>query len=318
MSNANIHGLDHNSNDNNNNNNNIYRVQQYDMNSNESIFSKFMYKGEPREQTIRSYLKEAIYPFLTLKSFSFAVIILNVVMYIVSLCIHGLDNYEKYYSFLPPSSTTLDLLGNLYGYKMRVYPVQFYRWITHNFLHANFAHVFSNCFCILMFGTMLEYLIGTWRYVLIYLLSGLLGGLFSVLIKPGVSSVGASICCYGAIAAILGFDIINWNYITVIYGTQNKCLILMIPLLMILFTLPMTLTIGGTTFSLNNRVNFFGHLGGIIFGLLLSFCIIKPKDPSDSSSKINKILFYCGIVSCAIFGLTGFLCFYLMNKYRGY
>jgi membrane associated rhomboid family serine protease len=318
MSNANIHGLDHNSND-NNNNNNIYRVQQYDMNSNESIFSKFMYKGEPREQTIRSYLKEAIYPFLTLKSFSFAVIILNVVMYIVSLCIHGLDNEAKLNYFLPPSSRTLHLLGNLFGYGMRNKPVEFYRWITHNFLHANFAHVFSNCFCILMFGTMLEYLIGTWRYISIYLLSGILGGLFSVLIKPEVSSVGASICCYGAISAILGFDIINWNYLPVIYGTPNKCLILMIPLLMILFTLPMTFTpFRGTAFSMDNRVNFLGHLGGIIFGLLLSFFIIKPKDPSDSSSKVNKILFYCGIAACAIFALTGFLCFYLMNKYRLY
>lgn len=318
MSNANIHGFDHNSND-NNNNDSIYRSQQYDMDSNESMFTKFMYKGDPREQTVLSYLKEAICPFFTFKSFSFVVIILNVVMYIVSLCIHGLDNEEKLNYFLPPSSRTLHLLGNLFGYGMRNKPVEFYRWITHNFLHANFAHVFSNCFCILMFGTMLEYLIGTWRYISIYLLSGILGGLFSVLIKPEVSSVGASICCYGAISAILGFDIINWNYLPVIYGTPNKCLILMIPLLMILFTLPMTFTpFRGTAFSMDNRVNFLGHLGGIIFGLLLSFFIIKPKDPSDSSSKVNKILFYCGIAACAIFALTGFLCFYLMNKYRLY
>ena len=315
MSNANIHGIDHH---NNSNDADVTKHYEYDLNSGTSIYSKFSYKGDPREQTVISFIKETLCPFFTFKSFSFVVIVLNMLLYIITLCVHGLDVVYMYYDFLPPSSLTLDQFGWLYGYKMRQKPAQFYRWITHNFLHANFAHVFSNCFCILMFGTMLEYLIGTWRYILIYILSGLLGGLFSVLIKPGDRSVGASICCYGAIAAILGFDIINWNYITVIYGTQNKCLILMIPLLMILFTLPMTLTIGGTTFSLNNRVNFFGHLGGIIFGLLLSFFIIKPKDPSDSSSKVNKILFYCGIVSCAIFGLTGFLCFYLMNKYRGY
>ena len=87
---------------------------------------------------------------------------------------------------------------------MRQNPAQLYHRITHNFLHSGFAHIFSNFFCILFFGTMLEYLIGNWRYVIIYFLSGILGGLFSVLIKPEVSSVGTSICCSGAIAAILG------------------------------------------------------------------------------------------------------------------
>ena len=300
--------------DNNGDNADVTQHHQYDLNSGTSIYSKFSYKGDPREQTVISFIKETICPFFTFKSFSFVVIVLNMVLYIVTLCVHGLDDFFKYYDFLPPSLITLRDFGCLYGYLMRQKPTQFYRWITHNFLHANFAHVFSNCFCILFFGTMLEYLIGTWRYILIYFLSGILGGLFSVLIKPEVSSVGASICCYGAIAAILGFDLVNWDNLTTIYGSPNKCQILMIPIFAIIFILPLQFTpYGSNVVSMNDRINIFGHLGGLIFGLLLSFFIIKPKEVGNS----HKIYVSIGIACCAIFTLTGFLCFYLMNKYKG-
>jgi len=313
MSNANIHGIDHN-NSNNGDNADVTRHYEYDLNSGTSIYSKFSYKGDPLKQSVISFIKETLCPFFTFKSFSFVVIVINIVLYIVTLCVHGLDGFFMYFDFLPPHSTTLRQFGCLNGYLMRQNPAQFYRWITHNFLHAGFAHVFSNCFCILFFGTMLEYLIGTWRYILIYFLSGILGGLFSVLIKPGVSSVGASICCYGAIAAILGFDLVNWNHITTIYGTQNKCQILMIPIFAIIFILPLQFTpFGNSPVSLNERINIFGHLGGLIFGLLLSFFIIKPKEAGFS----HKIYVIVGISCCGIFTLTGFLCFYLMNKYMG-
>ena len=311
MSNANIHGIDHH---NNSNDADVTKHYEYDLNSGTSIYSKFSYKGDPREQTVISFIKETLCPFFTFKSFSFVVIVLNMLLYIITLCVHGLDVVYMYYDFLPPSSLTLDQFGWLYGYKMRQKPAQFYRWITHNFLHAGFAHVFSNCFCILFFGTMLEYLIGTWRYILIYFLSGILGGLFSVLIKPEVSSVGASICCYGAIAAILGFDLVNWNHLSTIYGTPNKCQILMIPILAIIFILPLQFTpYGKNVVSINERINIFGHLGGLIFGLLLSFFIIKPKEVGYS----HKIYVSIGTIGCGIFTLTGFLCFYLMNKYKG-
>ena len=311
MSNANIHGIDHH---NNSNDADVTKHYEYDLNSGTSIYSKFSYKGDPREQTVISFIKETLCPFFTFKSFSFVVIVLNMLLYIITLCVHGLDGIYMYYDFLPPSSLTLDQFGWLYGYKMRQKPAQFYRWITHNFLHASFAHVFSNCFCILFFGTMLEYLIGTWRYILIYFLSGILGGLFSVLIKPEVSSVGASICCYGAIAAILGFDLVNWNHLSTIYGTPNKCQILMIPILAIIFILPLQFTpYGKNVVSINERINIFGHLGGLIFGLLLSFFIIKPKEVGYS----HKIYVSIGTIGCGIFTLTGFLCFYLMNKYKG-
>lgn len=311
MSNSNIHGIDHDA-------PNHYSNNQYDPSDNAPIYSKFLYKGDPKQQSIPNFIKETLCPFFSFKSFSFIIIVINIIIYIITLIPHGLDDFDMDYYFLPPSQKTLDDFGNLWGYKLRAKPAQVYRWITHNLLHAHFEHVFSNNFCILIFGTMLEYLIGTWRYVIIYCISGILGGLFSVLIKPEVASVGASICCYGLIGALLGFDFINWNQLTKIYGIKSKCCILMFPIIMIIFTLPLMFsTTGGSGFGSSDRINIIGHIGGIIFGLLLSFFIVKPKEETDSCGFPYKIYFYIGIASVACFTIVGFLCFYLLDKYTG-
>ena len=314
MSNSNIHGIDHNS----HNSPNYFRNNQYDPNDTAPIYSKFLYNGPPKEQSIPNFIKETLCPFFSFKSFSFIIVVINLVVYIITLIPNGLSDKELNYYFLPPNEKTLYDFGNLNGYEMRTKPVQFYRLITHNFLHAHFEHVFSNNFCIIIFGTMLEYLIGTWRYIIIYCISGILGGLFSVLIRPDVSSVGASICCYGLIGGLLGFDMINWRELTKIYGIRNKCLILMFPILMIIFTLPLMFsTTQGSGIDSSDRINVIGHIGGLIFGLLLIFFMIKPKSEFDSCGCYYKIYFYFGIASVVCFTLTGFLCFYLMNKYKG-
>ena len=313
MSNSNIHGIDHNS-----NSNNMFTNNQYDPDQSEPIFAKFMYKGDPREQTIPNFLKESICPFFSFKSFSFIIIVINLVIYIITLIPHGLNDSELKIAFLPPSFETLYDFGNLQGYTIRSGFKHVYRWITHNLLHAHFEHVFSNNFCILIFGTMLEYLIGTWKYIIIYCASGILGGLFSVLIKPEVFSVGASICCYGLIGALLGFDMINYVNLIKIYGIQSRCIIFMIPFLMIIFTFPIMIsTTEGSGLSESNNINIWGHIGGVIFGLLLSFFVCKPKGEADSCGFGYRIYKYFGIAAVASFTLIGFLCFYLLDKYAG-
>ncbi len=312
MSNSNIHGIDHNPSYNNNNN-------QYDPDDSQPIFSKFAYKGDPKEQPTLNFIKETLCPFFSFKSFTFIIIVINILVYFITLFPHGLSEADLYFFFLPPNEKTLSDFGNLYGYKIREKPEQFYRWITHNFLHASFDHISSNCLCILIFGNIFEYLIGTWRFIIIYLASGILGGLFSALIKPEVASVGASICCYGFIGAFLGFDIINWNKLERIYGIKSKCLILMFPIIMIIFTFPIMIsTTEGSGISSAQRINVYGHIGGVIFGLFLSFFILKPQDNTDSCGFNYKIYFFSGIAVVASFTLIGFLCFYLLDKYAGY
>ena len=270
------------------------------------VFLKIVYKGDPREQTLLSYLKEVICPFFRFKSFSFIILIINLIIFIISLIPNGLEPSQKEIKFLPPSTITLDKMGSLWGAKIRESFFESYRWIANSVLHGNFEHLFSNSLGILFFGTLVEYLIGTIKFCLIYILSGILGSLFTVLIQRNTSNVGASICCFGIMGAMIGFYIINWGGLGKIFGVNNKCLIVFFPTLMIFLSL-FILSIDDT------EINIYGHIGGVIFGFFLSLCFIKSKKGVDVGIFSRKILFIIGIIVCVGFPVVGFPFFYLLD-----
>ena len=270
------------------------------------IFLKIVYKGDPRKQTLLSYLKEVICPFFRFKSFSFIILIINLLVFIISLIPNGLEGSQRGYKFLPPSIITLDKMGSLWGAKIRESFIESYRWIANSVLHGNFEHLFSNSLGILFFGTLVEHLIGTLKFCLIYILSGILGSLFTVLIQSNTSNVGASICCFGIMGTMLGFYLINWGALGKIFGVNNKCLIVFFPCMMIFMSL-FVLSVG------NSEINIYGHIGGVVFGFFLSLCFIKPKSDGDVGLFNRKILFIVGLVVSIGFPVIGFPCFYLLG-----
>jgi uncharacterized protein len=74
--------------------------------------------------------------------------------------------------------------------------------ITSMFLHANFIHIFFNMYVLFMFGPLLEQRIGPWRFLFIYLVSGIVAAILSSFFYS--SALGAS----GAIMGIIGVLII--------------------------------------------------------------------------------------------------------------
>ena len=197
-------------------------------------------------------------------------------------------------------------MGSLWGAKIRESFIESYRWIANSVLHGNFEHLFSNSLGILFFGTLVEHLIGTLKFCLIYILSGILGSLFTVLIQSNTSNVGASICCFGIMGTMLCFYLINWGALEKIFGVNNKCLIVFFPCMMIFMSL-FVLSVG------NSEINIYGHIGGVIFGFFLSLCFIKPKSDGDVGLFNRKILFIVGLVVSIGFPVIGFPCFYLLG-----
>lgn len=72
--------------------------------------------------------------------------------------------------------------------------------ITHMFLHANIFHIIGNMIPLWVFGNAICSKIGTWKYLLIYLGTGLVA-VFTHWLFDGSPMLGAS----GAISGILGF-----------------------------------------------------------------------------------------------------------------
>ncbi|HCN5042497.1 TPA: rhomboid family intramembrane serine protease [Escherichia coli] len=80
-----------------------------------------------------------------------------------------------------------------------------WRLLSSVFLHSSFSHLLMNMFALLVVGTVAERILGKWRLLIIWLFSGIFGGLISACYalresEQIVISVGAS----GAIMGIAG------------------------------------------------------------------------------------------------------------------
>lgn len=79
---------------------------------------------------------------------------------------------------------------------------EYYRLITHFFLHVGFEHLANNMFSLLILGYAIENILGRVRFLILYFVSGILAGVVSIVYNIGTAA-GESISC-GASGAIYG------------------------------------------------------------------------------------------------------------------
>ena len=78
---------------------------------------------------------------------------------------------------------------------------EFWRLFTGMFVHANIAHIVGNMLFLFIYGLRAEDMFDIKEYMLIYFLSGLVGGLLTLFLWPDSLSVGASGAIFGMIGA---------------------------------------------------------------------------------------------------------------------
>jgi membrane associated rhomboid family serine protease len=130
--------------------------------------------------------------FFNRSSATIQLIILNVILFILSLVLMSVLGSEFFNNYLA-INPNLILKGQT-----------LWTIITSMFFHANFFHLFANMFSLYFIGRFLEKLIGKKRFLNVYFASGILGSLFfvgtSFIFGLTVPAVGAS----GAIFGLLG------------------------------------------------------------------------------------------------------------------
>lgn len=143
-------------------------------------------------------------------------------------------------------------------------PNQWFRFIIPMFLHGGVIHIGFNMLAQMSMGADMERVIGWWRYLIVYLASGIfgfvLGGNYAA---QGIPSTGAS----GALFGVLALSVLDLLYT---WGErQNPWVefILMIVGVGISFFL-------GLLPGLDN----FSHIGGFIMGLALGLCIMRSPN----------------------------------------
>ncbi|MGH8475912.1 MAG: rhomboid family intramembrane serine protease [Methylococcales bacterium] len=153
--------------------------------------------------------------------------------------------------------------------------------LSHMFLHASWSHLLFNTWLIWIFADNIEDMMGKPRFLIFYLLCGVVAGLIHMAFNPDSQSatVGAS----GAIAGVLGAYFFLYPYGKVIIW------LLFLP---IFIQVPAVAFVGvWVIFQLNEAttaivvgqpmdVAWWGHLGGFACGCLLyRFFLIETKKP---------------------------------------
>ena len=127
---------------------------------------------------------------------------------------------------------------------------QYYRLFTAMFLHFGIYHLLFNMYALSVIGPAVDYVCGTVRFLIIYLLSGLAGNVVTMVLDEQTGqrriSAGASGCVFGLLGACFVLAIAGYGF----------------SLRSIMTTLLINLVYG---FS-SRRINMASHVGGFLAG----------------------------------------------------
>jgi Uncharacterized membrane protein (homolog of Drosophila rhomboid) len=186
--------------------------------------------------------------------FNSIIIIINVIAFIYT-DLHGNTENAEY----------LLSCGAMYGQNVVVLH-QYYRLITHMFLHFGIAHLANNMFVLAIIGSYLERIVGKVRFIVIYFVSGIVAGLvsmvYNIIQHINAVSAGASGAIFGVVGAMLYVVVANRGKVENLTTRKLAVFILL------------TLVTGFTSSGVDNMA----HLGGFAAGFLIALIIYKPKN----------------------------------------
>jgi rhomboid protease GluP len=165
-----------------------------------------------------------------------------------------------------PLSSSLPPLQSSEPQSSSPLPESLIRLFTSMFIHANITHIAFNLFALIYLGGYAERAIGVLRYVLVYLISGIVAALFHgiiasyILHNGDVVLIGAS----GAISGVLG--------IAAAAGNSRAYYWLVIQIVFAVI---------GSVAAL--PIAFTAHVGGFIAGVLMTKVLVKLEQTKRKS-----------------------------------
>ena len=160
---------------------------------------------------------------------------------------------------------------------------EYYRLFTCMFLHFGIYHIANNMLVLFVLGQRLEPVVGKIKFILIYLLGGLGGNIFSFITEMKSADYAVSAGASGAVFAVMGAML----YVVI----RNHGRIQDISVRQMVIMAGFSLYFGFTSTGVDNAA----HVGGMVCGFILAAVLYHPgnfsgrtmwKDvsPSDSIS----------------------------------
>ena len=141
---------------------------------------------------------------------------------------------------------------------------EYYRLFTCMFLHFGIEHLLNNMLVLFVLGSRLEQVIGKIKFLLIYLIGGVLGNVISLLIELRTQDFAVSAGASGAVFAVMGAMI----YIVI----RNKGWLGDLSMRQILVMAAFSLYFGFANTGVDNTA----HVGGMVSGFFLAVIFYHP------------------------------------------
>lgn len=151
---------------------------------------------------------------------------------------------------------------------------QLYRLFTNTFMHGDILHLFCNVYSFLIIGKEVEAKFGKWRFLVIFFLSSITGGLLSGIFTTNFS-LGASDAIFGLMGALVYFGYKYRLYL------RDSLLQRIVPVIVL------NLLIGASFTMIDN----WAHVGGLIGGYLATMMVGISVD-DKKSDRINGAILY--------------------------
>ncbi len=188
------------------------------------------------------------------------------------------------YELLQPSENAL----NSFMFTWGLIPARLMQWgpqaiatiFTSMFIHSGFMHIIGNMLYLWIFGDNIESALGSFRFIVFYLLCGVGAAMGQVLMDPSseIPMVGAS----GAISGVMG------GYLMLYPKAQVETLLFLgyfmrlvrLPAIVVLGMWIVTQLLSGLASlgaSAAGGVAVFAHIGGFVAGLVLVLLFRRPR-----------------------------------------
>lgn len=208
-------------------------------------------------------------------------IIINIIMFILLELNGGSINIET-------------LITNGAKYNPAIVDGEWWRIVSSMFLHIGAIHLLMNMIAVYYLGTAVEKIYGSIRFIIIYFIAGIIGGLTSFAFNIHVAA-GASGALFGLFGALLYFGVVYQN---LFFQTMGKSLLIILLInLAFGFFVP--------------QIDMGAHLGGLIGGFIGAALTSLPL--KKTSSWWHQLL---AIISLIL--LTFFLVWYGLDSHSTY
>lgn len=145
---------------------------------------------------------------------------------------------------------------------------QWWRLLTAVFLHAGPIHLAANGLSLYLLGRVIEPTLGVPRYLVLFLASGLVSGLATLVFVQETLGVGASGAVFGLAGLLLADELTRrrmYRRIALEGGPRWRPRVSIIPILLLNLVLGLVIPI----------INMYAHVGGLVSGFLLGTAWIE-------------------------------------------